>query len=596
MTGERAHLGASVPLARRAVLGSLTLGALSACGLSVDETVRPGLEVEAPLDEGIQYVPEGPRPGMDAADVVRGFLRAGAATGRGLATARSFLTDDASTAWRPDDSRTIVHTEEGPVLKTLGDGTIEVQVRVVARIYTDARFVLAPSSDGALVRFGMTQVGGEWRIADLQEDFGRLLPVSRIDQMYRRYRVHYPAIGWNRLVPDLRWIPSDQEATRLTRVQLGPVPDHLTGAVQSAPSAQLRFDAVPVVDGVAQVDLKQGLSPDPTTRRNLSAQLVAALEQLPTVREVAVSINGSPLDLEDIDPPWTSASQFGFVEARAPEEQSAIVRDGRRIVPVATTAVTSVTADDIEARESPFAEVPPEWTHLAVSLDGKEVAGVRTSGLELVRWRDDGQTVAVEQFGTRMSRPVYDASGVLWVAAEGDEPDARLWAINTALDASDVEAAPTHVPAPWLSGRRPRAVAVSPDSACIAVISSARSGGDVLIQVSGVARQPNGLPTTTAASALQVAAVIEDAIDLTWVNPTTLAVLGRRRSDQGIRPLVVEVGGVVTALAPLRGARRIASAGGVRTLVVSTAQHSYLRTGARWSRLPADRQVVLPSA
>ena len=118
----------------------------------------------------------------------------------------------------------------------------------------------------------------------------------------------------------------------------------------------------------------------------------------------------------------------------------------------------------------------------------------------------------------------------------------------------------------------------------------------MLIQVSGVARQPNGLPTTTAASALQVAAVIEDAIDLTWVNPTTLAVLGRRRSDRGIRPLVVEVGGVVTALAPLRGARRIASAGGVRTLVVSTAQHSYLRTGARWSRLPAHRQVVLPSA
>lgn len=584
------------PVTRRTALGTVALGALSACGLSVDETVRPGLEVEAPLDEGIQYLPEGPRPGMDPGELVRAFLRAGATTGSGLATARSFLTDAASTAWRPDDSQTIVHTDEGLIVSELKDGALDVQARVVARIDTDARFALAPAGDGAIVRFGLTQVEGEWRIADLQKDFGRLLPISRIDQMYRRYRVHYPAIGWNRLVPDLRWIPSDQEATRLTRAQLGRVPDHLTGAVQSEPTAQLRFDSVPVVAGVAQVDLKQGLSPEPTARRNLAAQLVASLSQLPTVAEVSVSINGSALDLDGMEPPWTSPAQFGFVEARAPEEQSAIVRVGRRVVPVPTGDVTSVTAEDVEGRETPFADVPPEWTQLAVSLDGKEVAGIRSSGLELVRWRDDGRSVAVEQFGTRMTRPVYDASGVLWVAGEGRSPGDRLWAINPALEAADSEGAPTHVPAPWLAGRRPRAIAVSPDSACIAVISSARNGGDVLIQVSGVARQPNGLPTTTASSALRVAAVIEDALDLSWVTPTTLAVLGRRRSDEGVRPLVVEVGGIVTALTPLNGARRIATTGGVRTLVVSTATHSYLRTGARWSRLPAQGQVILPAA
>lgn len=593
MTGASPWSGPSVT--RRVALGAMGLGALGACGLTVDETVRPGLEVEVPQDEGIQYQPEGPRAGMTPEEIVRGFLRAGAATGSGLAVARSYLTDEASTAWRPDDAQTIVHSDEGVVVRDEA-GLLQVSAKVVARIDTDARFSLAQASDGVIVRFGLSQVEGEWRIFDVQKDFGRFLPISRVDQMYRRYRVHYAAIGWNRLVPDLRWIPSDQEATRLVRAQLGRVPDHLAGAVQTDSSATLRFDAVPVIAGVAQVDLRRGLSVDPTVRRNLAAQLVTSLVQLPTVAEVAMSIDGSRLDIEDVDPPWTHPSQFGFVEARAPEEQSAVVRDGLRIVPVPLGDVTSLSADIVRETDTPFAEVPRAWTQLAVSLDGKEVAGVRSSGLEFVRWRDDGSSIAVEQFGTRMTKPVYDASGVLWVGGVGQEPGDRLWAINSALDPSDAEAAPTKVPALWLSGRRPLSISVSPDSACIAAISSAGGGGDVQIQVSGVARQPNGLPTGTATRALRVAAVIEDAIDLTWITPTTLAVLGRRPSDPGIRPLVVEVGGLISALAPVRGARSIATTGGVRDLLVSARASSYVRTGASWSKLASTGAVVVPSA
>ena len=580
---------------RRAALGVMSLGVLGACGLTVDETVRPGLDVEVPQDEGIQYQPEGPRAGMTPEDIVRGFLRAGAATGNGLSVARSYLTDEASRAWRPDDAQTIVHSDEGVVLRD-EDGSLEVSARVVARIDTDARLSLSRSTDGASVAFGMSQVAGEWRIAEVQEGFGRLLPLSRVDQMYRRYRVHYTAIGWNRLVPDLRWIPSDQEATRLVRTQLGRVPDHLDGAVQTDETAELRFDAVPVISGVAQVDLKRGLSADPTLRRNLAAQLVASLVQLPTVSEVAMSINGSRVDIEGVDPPWTSPSQFGFIEARAPEEQSAVVRDGRHLVRISLADVTSVTPEGVAALDTPFADVPADWNRLAVSLDGKEVAGVRSSGLELVRWRDDGRAIPVEQFGRQMTKPVYDASGVLWVGGVGSEAGDRLWAINSSLDAGDAEAGPTKVPALWLSGRRPRSLSLSPDSACIAVISSAEDGKDVQIQVSGVARQPNGLPTGTATRALRVAAVIADAIDLTWITPTTLAVLGRRPTDQEIRPLVVEVGGLISALAPVRGARSIATTGGVRDLLVSASAGAYVRTGASWSKLSSPGAVVVPSA
>ena len=100
----------------------------------------------------------------------------------------------------------------------------------------------------------------------------------------------------------------------------------------------------------------------------------------------------------------------------------------------------------------------------------------------------------------------------------------------------------------------------------------------------------------TATRALRVAAVIEDAIDVTWITPTTLAVLGRRPTDQEIRPLVVEVGGLISALAPVRGARSIATTGGVRDLLVSASAGAYVRTGASWSKLSSPGAVVVPSA
>lgn len=582
--------------ARRSVLGLIGAGALTSCGLTVDDSVRPGLDVDVPRDRDIQYLPEGPAPGMGPEEIVMGFLRASAAAGPSLSVARSYLTAAASSGWRPDEAHTMVMTDADPRIRVSGR-TVRIDTRLAARIDTDGRFSLAPATDGAMVRFGMTRESGEWRISTLQKGFGRLLPLSRVDQTYRRYRVHYAAIGWNRLVPDLRWIPSDQEATRLVRLQLGRVPDHLVGAVQTDVDARLSVDAVPVSEGVATVDLREGLSTDPTVRRHLAAQLVASLMQLPEVMEVELSIEGSTVDIPGVERPWTSPSQFGFVEAGPSDGRSAVIRDGTRLVRVALDEVTTVDARGVVEAETPFAAVPPEWSELAISLDGKEVAGVRDSGEELVRWFDSGQSRAVEAFATDMARPVFDTSDVLWVAGTGETPSSRLWVVNTSLDPKDPAAVPTEVPALWLSGRVPRSVSVSPDGACLAVISTGRDGTDQRIQVSGIARQPNGMPTATATRALDVAAVVEELLDLAWITPTTLAVLGRRPTDRSVRPLLVEVGGEISPLEPVSGARLIGTTGGVRDLVVTTASHrSYTRTGGSWRRLPSRRAVVVPSA
>ena len=580
---------------REVLLTGAGLVALSACGLPVDDVVTPGLDVDAPPEEVQPIVPEGPRPGMTADEVVRGFLRAGAATGAGLSVARSFLTDDASRAWRPDERQTLVQGSGDLTLRRDGDG-YRLEAPVAARIDPSGRFSLSPADEDATVIVGVESEGGEPRISALPDDFGRLLPPHLVAAMYQPYAVHYTATGSNRLVPDLRWIPADQQATRLIRAQLAEVPEYLRGAVRTDERAELTVDAVPVVDGVAQVDLKAGLSSDTTTRTVFAAQVVETLMQLPQVTQVVLTVTGTTLDIPGVDPPLRSAAQLGFVSTEPRGAQSAVVRDGQRVVPVPERELAFLSQDDLSERGTPFAEVPKAWSALAVTEDGKEVAGVRTSGTELVRWRDDGSSIPVPQFADALTKPAYDSSGVLWIGGRDlVSGEGQLWAINTAVPPDDPAARPALVPVSWL-GRDPvRAVAISPDRARVAVVAG--TSKKAAIYVSGVVRAPNGLPEGTSTGALPVGGSLVRVRDVAWISATALAVLGQRESDAELRPFVVEVGGQVSSLLPVADARWVMTTGGERDLLVVRGEKPAMtRTGASWRPLPFEGAVFVPGA
>jgi hypothetical protein len=216
-----------------------------------------------------------------------------------------------------------------------------------------------------------------------------------------------------------------------------------------------------------------------------------------------------------------------------------------------------------------------------MSRNGQEIAGIGGDRAELARWRGATQ-IRVPYFGSALTKPAYDNHGVLWVAGR-DAADSRLWAINTAADPNDTDKTrPQVVAADWLAGRSITSLSVSPDGQRLAVVSTNRQGSDPRVDIAGVARQPNGLPTSLARP-LAVAPTLSLIRDLVWVDESSIALLGRKADTEAIRPWFVPLGGFTTAGTELAGARWITTINGERGLVITTDNGDvYVRAGSRW--------------
>lgn len=580
---------------RRGALGLAAVGALAGCGLDTDGQVAPGLKVDGPVADPLLRTPIGPKDGATPREIVSGFIHAGSTSGEGLDVTRTYLTEACAKSWIPD-SQTVIYSGDPKITPIDGsEEAYQCSVRVVARIDADGRYEVAPPYDGARFDFHLDQVGGEWRIDQLQDGFGRLLEEPEVDYIFDDYPVHYPAIGWNALVVDQRWFPQDQLATRLVRAQLGGIPDYLEDAVSSDTGAKLAVDAVPVRSGVAQVDLeRESVAADATTRKQLAAQLVATLMSVPAVTEVVITLSGNTLDI-GVDEALTTPEQFGFVDRSQTSRPVVLARRGTKLVEV-KDGLSSVTTRAMRQAKSPFASVPESSRLLGLRPDGKEVAAVDRRREELARHRDDGTVVDVSPFAADMTRPSYDYGGVLWVGGLGlgRESGHRLWAINATVDPEDLtEAAPQHVPAPWLNGRIVVAAVVAPEGSRIAVISEEQRGTGSTLDISGVARRANGLPTKTSSQSIRVAADLVEMIDAVWVGQSTLAVLGRRDKQTSMQPYLVHVGGQVTAMTERPRMTLVTTTGDDKDVVLtSRGGRVFQRSGARWQELKPLTGVV----
>lgn len=582
-------------LTRRSALGLAVAGALAGCGLNTDSTIRPGLPIDGAQPQPLSRTPNRPTPGASPAEIIRGFLRAGSTSGEGLEVTRSYLTQSTAQGWIPD-SQTVIYSGE-PEIRPLpgGERGYRAGVRVVARIDADGRYLVSPPYDGAEFDFHVARIDGEWRIDELQQGFGRLLKESEVDYIFRDYPIHFPAIGWNALVMDQRWVTQDQLATRLVRAQLGRVPEHLEDAVSTDTGATLAVDSVPVRNGVALVDLdSDSVANEKTPRKQLAAQLVATLMSLPGVTEVAITLSGTPLDV-GVEDPLTSPEQLGFVDRTQTNSPVVLARRGTKVVPV-EARLSSVTAAQLRTAKTRFAPVEESWEVLGLRPDGKELAAVNRRGTEMARWRDNGSVVDVPPFAAEMTRPSYDYGGVLWVGGSGlgRESGHRLWAINATVDPEDeVESAPKHVPAPWLGSRLVRAAVVSPEGSRIAVISEEKPGTGSTLDISGVVRRTNGLPTKTSPRALRIAADLVEMLDTVWVDQSTLVVIGRRDKQTQMQPYLVGVGGTVEPMTARSGAVRVTTTGDDQDVVLtSKGGRVFQRAGGRWQELHALDGVV----
>ena len=555
-------------------------------GLSTTGPVEPGLDVGSGNPPAVRVTFPGPVPGAGQESIVRGFVRAGQASDGAYDNAKAFLASPLGERWRPDGQIVLLADDAPPSATLLDPATVRITAKVAGTVDGGGRYTAARPGSTVTADFGLATVGGEWRISRLPEDFGRWIARSEVNRLVQPYAVHYVSTSRRALVPDVRWFPADKLATRLARAQLAAVPPHLAGAAVTAVPAGARLlgDAVSVDSGVATVNLISArLLPGEANRQNLWAQFVSSLTQDAGVARVALAVNGVPVDLAGLDDSAGTLAEVGFTSPAPVVLGRPVVRRGDAVTVLDPAALGEAEPRAPTGTGSSYPPVPQDFTRLALSVDGKELAGVDPGGEGISRWRGTNR-YEVPLTGSDVGHPSYDRRGFLWVGAVGPTgPKApRLWVVDARSDPADPQqAAASAVEAPWLAGRRVVEARVAADGDRVAVLSTLLGGSAVRVDLAGIVRADGGVPQRLA-EPLRLAASVTRATSLAWTDDRTLAVVGVL-GGRTVQPAVITVGGDVRGLTAVRDAVAIASTGGERELwVITTAGRLLGRAGSQW--------------
>ncbi len=575
--------------------GVLVCAVLAGCGGALPDSGQAGAgrPIGDSSREPLQVVPEGPRPGAEPAEIVGGFLHAGAGFEDDHGVARSFLTGAAGPLWRPGQ-RTVVYPDDTSLTVTAsGSGSrrrVTVSAPVWATIDADGQLVLGSAGDTARTGFGVTQVGREWRIDRLDDTFGLWMPRYEFERAYTPLRLAYVATGTRLLVPDLRWFAGVRAslATSLVRQLLRGPPAYLRGAVTSgAPvGTTLGVDAVPTSTGVAQVDLSAtALQASPEQRQRLWAQLAATLRQLSTVSDISLTAAGAAYPVPGV-PVSAPAADLGFSEDVRVAGPAMVLSRGRLLQVDPTSGELTTT------RTGRFTGEVDVGGLRAVSAGGEAdlLVGTDTSGTRLlmVSAASPRELLAT---GRDLAPPVIDRAGWAWTSDRSVPNAIAVSPATSTAQAAAPKAAAAPLRAFWLSGRRVQAVDVSRDGARLAVVSIGADGTRRL-DVAGIVRDRTGRPTALAAPR-QVGQGLADVRDVSWADRTNLAVLAGPVGQ--VLAYQVEVGGLVAPLPAVDGAAGIWAGDGLRAVYVATDEGQVLvRSGSGWRVLGPGSSVTIP--
>lgn len=456
----------------RAAAALLVVAALPACAtIPTSGPVRSGGDLRLDREDvAVPPIGEPPVRGASPANVVFGFLRAGAAFLDDHAVARDYLTPRARPRWRPSTGTSVYDRATLDVRAEL-DGTVTVRGSMVATIDAEGSFRRTPRGTEVARTFGLERVDGQWRIADL--DDGLLLSLVDVQESFRPVSLYFVSPSRDTLVPDPVLLPELPGLTTklVARLLRGPTAS-LRGAVATAfpPGTALDVPSVPVRDGLATVRLDQGaLRADDDAREQMSAQVVWTLKQLgPEIQRIRITAGGEDLIVSGVgqeqdrdswqtyDPDGLSGSASVYVVRRG---QVGRVIEGR-FQPVDGAAGSG----EASARTA------------AVSLDTTQIATVGSAGTVL----SVGQLAADAPLspvvtGGDLSQPSWDPLGNLWVV---DRSARTLLVLAAGADTA------TRVAIPELPGGNPTQVAVARDGTRVALVTG--SGPDASLVVGAV--------------------------------------------------------------------------------------------------------------
>ncbi len=485
--------------------------ALSACGfvpssmiarVPTTGPIEQGEQVAAPGDDQfIRVIARGPRPGMTAPEIVRGFLDASASFDGDFAVAREYLTPAASQSWQPAAG---VLVYEGIGSLEGAGSTVTLSGIESGRISATGHYAVAAPGTELRADFTLASVNGELRISRAPD--GLVLSLADVDRSFRPQSIYFFDPGFATLVPDPRMLPYSRagQATALVRALIAGPSAWLAPAVRTgfASGVGLAVDSVPVENGVALVDLtRNALLASDEVRQALSAQLVWTLRQVPDVTAVSITAAGQPLPVPGVSSPqsveaWPGANPDAF----APTAGAYALVDG----------VVVRLLDD--AAPTAFAEQEIPLTAMAIAPGSDAVAGTDAQGR---LWRSALDQAAVleplsEQPG--WSAPAFDRSGDVWAV----DDQGVVAAVRPDGTVSPI--AVTGLPA----DARVRAVVPARDGTRAAIL--VRQGPATSLMLGRVVRSTAD-GTVEIQRPLRVESALADVVVVAWSSAATLAVI-----------------------------------------------------------------------
>ncbi|MFS4507204.1 lipoprotein LpqB [Clavibacter sp. Sh2141] len=450
-------------------------------------------------ESGVSYQPDGPQDGDGPDDVVAGFVDAATSSADQYGVARQFLSSDFASRWDPFAS--VVVWEGQARTSEEVDGTFSYSVTTIATVDGQGHYREVGSDQETRLSFQLVQERGQWRIAKAPD--GIALRSTYFREIFSAHALYFFDPTFSYLVPDLRFFvtrASQSVSTRIVKSLLqGPSPWLSQPAVVTAfpEGTRLASSAVTTASGTPQVDLStEARAADGVMQQRMKLQLRQSLSAIPSVLDVQVLVDGTPLTVSDLG---------GRAPVKDPQAES-------RPLVLAQGAFGYLGGGEVAALGTLGTRVAALGADAAtLSADGRQAAVRNGSGVWAV---GDGERDAVLlDARPGLVAPSLDAQGYVWSIPAADPRGLVAWG-------PDGVGHP--VAASWTGTGRVVSLEVARDGARVLVQLETGAGPQLL--VSSIVRD-DGVPTSLTTTPLELLATPGTPLDATWVDELDVATL-----------------------------------------------------------------------
>lgn len=410
---------------------------------------------------GVEFIAQPPPQGGTPEAIILGFLLAGVSPADDYEVARQYLTEPASYAWDPSAEVRIRSAQ--PQISMTTETAGEVAVNLTSRV--DGRGVMHRVEETTqILSFEVTMVEGEWRLSEVPQ--GLLLSSYMFEQLFTGVALQWYTTDNEFFVPDVRWMPNIPETLARNVIEGlidGPATWLQSSVLPSAASGSvISGDIRDRPGGGVSVTLNTS-RPGSVTEQDLSRFALQVQRSLVSIAgTVEVRVDGA----EDVVG-LSSEAEAPVTDSLWPKPY--FYRDGE-------VHEAQANGPLITGLGERLSELGAESYTLIPGVANPRVGAAHARGD--VYWINDEETVQIgEQTATD---PTIDRFSTVWWVDNAEDQRVHAWQDGEVQEFT-VE----------LGGERVSAIAVSPEGARLAVVTT--SGENTTIRLFSVLRA-GGVP------------------------------------------------------------------------------------------------------